>query len=428
MIQTIDFAPLDGITKIVFRQVWSQFFGGVDRYFIPFFSPTPHHLMTPRDLREVDYIHNANLPSVPQVMTKNADDFLWACDVLKDMGYTEVNLNLGCPSGTVTAKGKGSGFLAHPNELAAFFDEVFSKNPLPVSVKTRLGYETPEEFAALLDLYNRYPIACLTVHPRVRKEKYRGPVHLDVFADALANSRNPVCYNGDLRTVGEVRALEGRFPEVTHVMIGRGLVADPALARKLRGGKGTDRKELTDFLAALYQGYTDFYNRYPIACLTVHPRVRKEKYRGPVHLDVFADALANSRNPVCYNGDLRTVGEVRALEGRFPEVTHVMIGRGLVADPALARKLRGGKGTDRKELTDFLAALYQGYTDFYQGQVPTAAQRMREVWFYLIHLFDDAEKLNKQLRRFRTPAEYERIQAEILASCPIRSDVQGDLI
>ena len=171
MIQTIDFAPLDGITKIVFRQVWSQFFGGVDRYFIPFFSPTPHHLMTPRDLREVDYIHNANLLSVPQVMTKNADDFLWACDVLKDMGYTEVNLNLGCPSGTVTAKGKGSGFLAHPNELAAFFDEVFSKNPLPVSVKTRLGYETPEEFAALLDLYNRYPIACLTVHPRVRKEK-----------------------------------------------------------------------------------------------------------------------------------------------------------------------------------------------------------------------------------------------------------------
>ena len=98
------------------------------------------------------------------------------------------------------------------------------------------------------------------------------------------------------------------------------------------------------------------------------------------------------------------------------------------SDPALARKLRGGKGTDREELTDFLAALYQGYTDFYQGQVPTAAQRMREVWFYLIHLFDDAEKLNKQLRRFRTPAEYERIQAEILASCPIRSNVQGDLI
>ena len=172
----------------------------------------------------------------------------------------------------------------------------------------------------------------------------------------------------------------------------------------------------------------DIYNRYPIACLTIHPRVRKEKYRGPVHLDAFAAALEASRNPVCYNGDLRTVGEVCALEARFPSVTHVMIGRGLVADPALARKLRGGAGTNRKELSDFLAALYQGYTDFYQGQVPTAAQRMREVWFYLIHLFDDAEKLNKQLRRFRTPAEYERIQAEILAACPLRSDAQGDLI
>ena len=322
MIQSIDFAPLDGITKRVFRQVWSRYYGGVDRYFIPFFSPTPHRIMTPRDLREIDFACNSGLPSVPQVMTKNADDFLWACEVLADMGYTEVNLNLGCPSGTVTAKGKGSGFLAHPDELAAFFDSVFSKNPLPVSVKTRLGYESPEEFAALLGIYNRYPIACLTVHPRVRKEKYRGAVHLDVFAAALETSRNPVCYNGDLRTVGEVHALEERFPAVTCVMIGRGLIADPALARKLRGGAGTNREELSDFLTALYQSYTEFY----------------------------------------------------------------------------------------------------------QGQVPTAAQRMREVWFYLIHLFDDAEKLNKQLRRFRTPAEYERIQAEILASCPIRSDTQGDLI
>ena len=315
-------APLEGLTGRQFRKVHQACFPGADRYYMPFLSPAQGHVFSQKELRELDPDYNRGIPVIPQLLTRRAEDFVWAAGELAAMGYPEVNLNLGCPSGTVTAKGKGSGFLAHPNELAAFFDEVFSKNLLPVSVKTRLGYETPEEIAALLDLYNRYPIACLTVHPRVRKEKYRGPVHLDVFADALANSRNPVCYNGDLRTVGEVRALEGRFPEVTHVMIGRGLVADPALARKLRGGKGTDREELTDFLAALYQGYTDFY----------------------------------------------------------------------------------------------------------QGQVPTAAQRMREVWFYLIHLFDDAEKLNKQLRRFRTPAEYERIQAEILASCPIRSDVQGDLI
>ena len=321
MIQTIDFAPLDGITKVVFRQVWSRYFGGVDRYFIPFFSPTPHHTMTPRDLREVDFAHNASLPSVPQVMTKNADDFLWACEVLRDMGYTEVNLNLGCPSGTVTAKGKGSGFLAHPEELAAFFDAVFARNPLAVSVKTRLGYETPEEFRTLLEIYNRYPIACLTIHARVQKEKYRGPVHLDAFAQALAESRNPVCYNGDLRTAAEVEALSQRFPSVEAVMIGRGAVADPALLRKLRGGPAATKEELQAFTQDLYRAYQAFY-----------------------------------------------------------------------------------------------------------GQVGTAAQRMREVWFYLIHLFENADRLNKKLRRFKNPGEYESVEAAIFRDLSLRDHSEGDLV
>ena len=194
-------APMEGLTTYNFRTNWNRCYGGMDKYFTPFIS---NRHMNSRERNDVLPEHNVGMYTVPQILTNKAEEFLSLAEQLAGYGYHEVNLNLGCPSGTVTAKGKGSGFLAHPNELAAFFDEVFSKNPLPVSVKTRLGYETPEEFAALLDLYNRYPIACLTVHPRVRKEKYRGPVHLDAFADALANSRNPVCYNGDLRTVGEL--------------------------------------------------------------------------------------------------------------------------------------------------------------------------------------------------------------------------------
>lgn len=319
MIERIDFAPLDGITRTVFRQVWHRYFGGADRYFIPFFSPTHHHILTERDRREV--LPTVGLPLVPQVMTRQAEDFLWAAEILADMGYTEVNLNLGCPSGTVTAKGKGAGFLAQPEELDRFFDTVFSKIKMPVSVKTRLGICDPAEFEELLEIYNRYPIACITIHPRVRAEKYRGSVHLDVFAQALEKSSNPVCYNGDLQTVAQVRSFETRFPTVNAVMIGRGAVADPALLRKLKGGNAATREELQAFMRELYYTYQEFY-----------------------------------------------------------------------------------------------------------GQVGTAAQRMREVWFYLIHLFDNTERLNKQLRRFRSPGEYEAIEAAIFQELPLREDAVGDLM
>ena len=173
MIQTIDFAPWTASPKSCSVRCGASFLAAWTAISFPFLPPSPSSDDAQGSPGGRLYPQRQS-PLGASGDDENADDFLWACDVLKDMGYTEVNLNLGCPSGTVTAKGKGSGFLAHPNELAAFFDEVFSKNPLPVSVKTRLGYETPEEFAALLDLYNRYPIACLTVHPRVRKEKIPG--------------------------------------------------------------------------------------------------------------------------------------------------------------------------------------------------------------------------------------------------------------
>lgn len=320
MIRQFDFAPLDGITRSVFRRVWARRFGGADRIFVPFFSPTHQHVITPRDLREITREGAEDLPLVPQVMSCLAPDFLWAAEVLGDMGYPEVNLNLGCPSGTVTAKGKGSGFLARPEDLDAFFDQVFSQVHLPVSVKTRLGYQTPEEFPRLLEIFNRYPIACLTIHARVRPEKYKGPLHLDVFEAALQKSRNPVCYNGDLQTVAGVRELERRFPAAEAVMIGRGGVADPALFRKLRGGSAATREELQSFTQELYQEYQAFY-----------------------------------------------------------------------------------------------------------GQVGTAAQRMREVWFYLIHLFEDADRLNRPMRRFRTPGEYEAAEAAIFRELPLRQDAEGVL-
>ena len=191
-------APMEGITTWLFRGEHHRMFGGADRYYMPFFSPTAEHLITARERRDLDPAHNEGVVAVPQIMTRRAEDFLWAAGELAALGYREVNLNLGCPSGTVAAKGKGAGFLAHPEELDAFFDRVFSgASPVRISVKTRLGVREPEEFGRLLEVYNRYPIAELIVHARVQRDFYRLPVRTEAFASALEGSRIPVCCNGD---------------------------------------------------------------------------------------------------------------------------------------------------------------------------------------------------------------------------------------
>ena len=236
------FAPMEGLTDMVYRCAHHRHYPGMDRYYTPFISPTQDHLFTPRQLRELSPEHNAGVPLVPQLLGKNADDFLWAVNGLADMGYTEVNLNLGCPSGTVTAKGKGAGFLAHPKELEIFLETVYAASPIAISIKSRLGMEDPEEFRRIMDIYNRFPVAELILHPRTRKEQYREPVHPEAFQYAVETASMPLAYNGDLFTIPDVENFFRRFPETKSIMIGRGLLADPAMATKLRGehaGKDT---------------------------------------------------------------------------------------------------------------------------------------------------------------------------------------------
>ena len=246
------FAPLEGVTDSLYRQVHHRFFPGVDKYFTPFLSPTQHHVFTPRELREILPEQNKGIPVVPQLLTRNADDFLWCARELKAMGYDEVNLNLGCPSGTVTAKRKGSGLLQDLGELEGFLDQIFSDADLSISVKTRLGYAGPEEFPALLDLFNRYPIRELTVHPRIRTDFYRHPVRMEGFTLAAERAKAPLCYNGDLVSRADLADVSRRFPNVDRVMIGRGLVANPALLSPAPADKDT----LRAFHDALYEGYT----------------------------------------------------------------------------------------------------------------------------------------------------------------------------
>ena len=244
------FAPMEGLTDSVYRRLHHEYFGGVDRYYMPFLSPTMHQTLTGKEDRELPMADSVDFVAVPQVLTKVAEDFLWAANICRDRGYEEVNLNVGCPSGTVVAKGKGAGMLADPDSLDRFLDATFEHSPLPISVKTRLGIADPGEFPALLEVFNRYPIRELTVHPRVRKQFYQGDVDMEMFRYASTVSKNPLCYNGNLFSQQDCNKIAAEFPHAEAVMLGRGLAADPGM---LCGG--TDVKVMEAFHNALLEEY-----------------------------------------------------------------------------------------------------------------------------------------------------------------------------
>ena len=255
-------APMEGFTDRVWRQTHQKWFGAqgaADLYYAPFISPPENRVLIKKKMAELAPEANPGAPVIPQLLAKDGELAAWMIGQLRALGYTEVNLNLGCPAGTVTAKGKGSGMLRDLAKVDAFLDGVFSHAEGPVSVKTRLGVEKPEEFAAILEIYSRYPISELTIHPRVMRQQYRGQADRAAFAAALPRCTMPVCYNGDVTTAAQLHALEKEFPALSGIMVGRGLIADPALFRKARGGAPATKEELRGYLTDLYHGYTELF-------------------------------------------------------------------------------------------------------------------------------------------------------------------------
>lgn len=255
-------APMEGLTDRIWRQAHQKWFGWAGapaKYYAPFLSPPENRVLIKKKMAELAPEANPGAPVVPQLLAKDGALAAWMVGELRKLGYTEVNLNFGCPSGTVTAKGKGSGMLRDLNKLDAFLAALFAEVEGPITVKTRLGVEKPEEFAAVLDVYNRYPIAELTIHPRVMRQQYRGEADREAFAKALPECKMPVCYNGDLMTVEQIRALEADFPAVQSIMVGRGIIADPALFRQALGGPAATKEELRGYLGDLYHGYTALF-------------------------------------------------------------------------------------------------------------------------------------------------------------------------
>ena len=190
-------APMEGITGFIYRNTYKKFFDNIDKYFTPFIVPTSSKSFKTKELRDILPENNKGMNIVPQILTNDSDGFITTARKLQQLGYSEINLNLGCPSGTVVSKNRGSGFLAKREELDKFLDEIYKIDDMKISIKTRIGKDSSEEFYELIKIYNKYPLEELIIHPRTREDFYGNKPNLEVFKDALTLSNSPVCYNGD---------------------------------------------------------------------------------------------------------------------------------------------------------------------------------------------------------------------------------------
>ena len=252
-------APMEGITGYIYRNSYEKFFGNIDKYFTPFIVPNKSRSLKTKELRDILPENNIDMNIVPQILTNDSEGFITTVMKLKQLGYDEVNLNLGCPSGTVVSKNRGSGFLAKRDDLDKFLDEIYKIDDMKISIKTRIGKDTPEEFYELIKIYNKYPIYELIIHPRTRQDFYGNKPNLDVFRDALSLSKNPLCYNGDIFTVDDYKKLIDTFPSIDKVMIGRGILANPGLVGEIKDNVLMDKKLLRDFHDDVLNTYLEVF-------------------------------------------------------------------------------------------------------------------------------------------------------------------------
>lgn len=246
-------APIEGITTYIFRNAYHRCFGGADKYITPFISGKN---MSSRELNDVLPEHNEGICLVPQILTNRPDEFLDLAKRLEGFGYTSINLNLGCPSGTVVAKRRGAGLLAVPEELDRLLDAIFEKCTLKISGKTRIGISSLDEWDRILDIYAKYPFEELVIHPRLQEQGYQGEPHREAFAEACRRLPQPLGYSGDINSCEDRDSLLKECPEVETIVLGRGLVQRPWLVSELQGVKEPVKTELLqDFHEELLENY-----------------------------------------------------------------------------------------------------------------------------------------------------------------------------
>ena len=250
-------APLEGITGNIYRTNLHKHFGGIDKFFTPFISPAAEGALGTKAYRDVLPANNIGQRLVPQILTDSAEGFLVMCKRLNaDFGYEEFNLNLGCPSGTVMSKGRGAAFLARTDDLDRFLDDIF-KSRFKISLKTRIGKTDPEEFYKILEIYNKYPVYELIIHPRTGKDKYGNVPNRAMYRYAVENTKHKLCYNGDIFKYGDMLDFAAEFPGTECIMAGRGVISNPALPLIIKGGEMPENSKIMAFYKDVFNDYSE---------------------------------------------------------------------------------------------------------------------------------------------------------------------------
>jgi tRNA-dihydrouridine synthase len=273
-------APLHGVTNRVFRAAYFRHFSGIDAVLAPFILSVPVTRMKDSHFKDLVPFGDAgaasSVPLVPQILGNNAEDFVSTAKVLADLGYAEVNWNLGCPYPMVAKKGRGSGLIPYPEKIQSFLDIACAQDFIKVSVKLRLGRNDREEIFSLLPALDRYPLERVILHPRIGVQMYRGSVDLDAFARALASSPRGLMYNGDIVDAVSFAKIRDRFPSVQDWMIGRGALYDPFLPATLQSSIAGTAVPAADpcsavRLATLRAFHDDLYEGYrSVLCGPAH--------------------------------------------------------------------------------------------------------------------------------------------------------------
>lgn len=253
------FAPMEGVAGYIYRNTYNKYFDNVDKFFAPFISTSPNGIKRMKEFRDILPENNEKIRLVPQLLSNNAKDFVLAANEIKSIGYDEINLNVGCPSGTVTSKGKGAGMLIDLDKLDNFLDYIFDKLSMKISIKTRVGFYDTCDVEKIIEIYNKYPIYELIVHLRVRQDFYKNDIRLEEFEKFVKYSKHSLCYNGDIFSYEDYKKILKRFPDTDKIMIGRGILKNPSIVENIiMGSSEPDFEKIYEFHDDLFYQYKNY--------------------------------------------------------------------------------------------------------------------------------------------------------------------------